>query len=346
MPAASSSRRKSARSRREPSSDGIEEDHATQQDAGDDVEGEGSDEEQPSRKRTLKKEKKSARKVKEDSEQEDEPPLPDDDDDDDRIDIQNFKDQPLGREEGAKLRGIAQDWELIRKQIHQGSFGLVKDVAVSLADVMEGEHAEEALKEVDIIMKELLDVDQEMRINEQSLDALHQKLMQGEAIEGVMEVYEQDVKRNLNNFRNKTNRQKYASSENYTKFKHSIFEVQNPGIAIPPINDFIPREDGDVSDDDDEMEMGGVTQDFKCPITLTALVNPLTSSVCGHSFSGEAIRDYLKDARGKKACPAAGCHQKIGMSDLKPDKDLEKRAKMAARRAQRVDDDSDADEVI
>jgi hypothetical protein len=34
------------------------------------------------------------------------------------------------------------------------------------------------------------------------------------------------------------------------------------------------------------------------------------------------------------------------MDQLQPDKDLEKRVKMAARRQQRRDEDSDADEVI
>ena len=37
-------------------------------------------------------------------------------------------------------------------------------------------------------------------------------------------------------------------------------------------------EDGDESDDED-IEVGGVTQDYKCPLTLTTLVDPLTSYV-------------------------------------------------------------------
>ena len=36
-------------------------------------------------------------------------------------------------------------------------------------------------------------------------------------------------------------------------------------------------ESGDDSDDDDDVQVGGVTQDYKCPITLTMLVDPLTS---------------------------------------------------------------------
>lgn len=37
-------------------------------------------------------------------------------------------------------------------------------------------------------------------------------------------------------------------------------------------------EDGDASDDEDDLEVGGITQDYKCPLTLIPFVNPLTSS--------------------------------------------------------------------
>jgi E3 SUMO-protein ligase NSE2 len=36
-------------------------------------------------------------------------------------------------------------------------------------------------------------------------------------------------------------------------------------------------EEGDVSDDEDDIMVGGVVQDFKCPLTLTMLTDPLTS---------------------------------------------------------------------
>lgn len=39
----------------------------------------------------------------------------------------------------------------------------------------------------------------------------------------------------------------------------------------------ISAEDGDESDDDDDIQVGGVTQDYKCPISLTMFVNPMTS---------------------------------------------------------------------
>jgi len=64
---------------------------------------------------------------------------------------------------------------------------------------------------------------------------------------------------------------------------------------MPPITENIPKgtcvpavvlffssltffsEDGDLSDDDDDLEVGGVTQDYKCPLSLTTIVDPMTA---------------------------------------------------------------------
>lgn len=48
---------------------------------------------------------------------------------------------------------------------------------------------------------------------------------------------------------------------------------------MPPVSDLIDKELGDDSDDEDEIAVGGVTQVYKCPLTLTPLVDPLTSYV-------------------------------------------------------------------
>ncbi|KAJ8587279.1 hypothetical protein M405DRAFT_852965 [Rhizopogon salebrosus TDB-379] len=337
--------RKSTRSRREPSEDGIEEDNPSQRVGNnDDVEG-GEDEEEQPRRRVKQTKTVAKKQTREESEHEDEPFGVADDDEDDRIDINNFHDQPLDKKDAGRLAGIAQDWEMIRKQIHQGSFSLVKDVANSLADVLEDDHADQALSEVDQIMKTLIDIDHEMQSHEMTLSGMHQQLIRDQPVEGAIHLYEKEVGKRIEEFHDKTTRKKYGSHEQYVQFKQGVFEVQNPGVNIPPINDFIPREDGDESDDEDELEIGGVTQDFKCPITLMLLENPLKSSTCGHAFSGEAIRDYLKRCPPSgKSCPAAGCSQKLTIVMMVADSGLEKRVRLAARRAQRDEDNSDADD--
>lgn len=68
--------------------------------------------------------------------------------------------------------------------------------------------------------------------------------------------------------------------------------------------------------------------------------------MCGHSFSAAAIREYLGPNKHiKKKCPASGCNQMFCQNDLKVDKELEKKAKNAARRERMREDDSDGEVV-
>jgi len=189
-------------------------------------------------------------------------------------------------------------------------------------------------------------MDQAFRLHQETLDELHQKVKTGEEIANVVSQYDAIVKKKKGLHGAKTSRQKYSKDDDYVQFNQNIFEVNHPGDAIPPNTEFIPREDGDDSDDEDDVQVGGVTQDYKCPISLTTLKNPMTSQVCHHSFSGDTIREFLKN--GPKNCPAAGCNKKLTLRDLKEDKQLAKRVKDAVRREQmRAEEESDAiDEII
>jgi E3 SUMO-protein ligase NSE2 len=133
MPAASSSRR---RRNREPSDDRIEDEDPTQRRGEND---EVDDEEEQPRRKSIKEKKASVRKGKVRKE-----PQGDDDEeeegkrqeeDDDRIDVNDFKDQPLDRKDAPKIAGIASDWKAIRENVHTSSFQLVTDIAASLAEV-------------------------------------------------------------------------------------------------------------------------------------------------------------------------------------------------------------------
>lgn len=139
MPAPTSSRSRHRRARRAPSSDHIEEEDDPSQRHADDVDNDDDSEAavQPVRKTATAKREKKPKINRGDAKVSAAGPSNSNNDDGEIIDIQNFHDQPLDKKEGAKLHGIAQDWEMIRKQVHQSSFRLVKDVAISLAEVME-----------------------------------------------------------------------------------------------------------------------------------------------------------------------------------------------------------------
>jgi len=343
MPTATFSRRNV--SRRQASSD-IEQDQPTQKRGREVVDDE--DDEEPPRLRVngVKKEKKatSSRQVTRQSQRDEN--QDDGEDDDDRIDVDNFHDQALGRVDLPKLLGLSKEWQQMEKQVQQNWNDIV-DVAASVADAAEGADADAGLAELDSTIKELIDIGVEMKAHEDSIDDIYQKLGRGDSIVNSIDRYHKGVKTRMNEYAKKTTRQKYAKSEAYTRFKHGIFEVQNPDTAIPPISEFIPREDGDDSDDEDELEMGGVTQSYTCPITLTPLVDPMTSQVCGHSFSEEAIRQTFRGSPSvPKKCPASGCNKSFKLTDLRRDTALAKKVRNWNRRNQRAADRDDAEEIV
>ncbi|KAI0372159.1 hypothetical protein BV20DRAFT_991662 [Pilatotrama ljubarskyi] len=301
-------------------------------------------EQQPRRsKKGVKKEKKGKKRAQQkDSDGED---IVEEEEED--IPIPDLGDHPLDKDQAPKLHGLATDWGLMRTKVHLQGYRFIREVAASIAEFTEGEKGEKALNQVDTLMRDLLDTEHELVTHEAVLEGLHQKLARNEKIEGVTDKYEQGVREHLDQYRHKTARQKYAKNDHYQKFKQTVYEVQHPDTAMPPLTDLIPREEGDDSDDDDDLQIGGVTQDYKCPLSLTILVDPLTSKLCGHSYSAEAIKDYLGHSRARrKECPATGCKKQISLADLEPNKELAKRAKEAARRERAREEDSDDGEVI
>ncbi|KAF8964213.1 hypothetical protein BDZ97DRAFT_1904521 [Flammula alnicola] len=333
MPVATTSRRRLA-SRRQNSED-IEDARNTQANGIDD---DVSDDDRAVAK--VKKEKKGKRRADaEDDVGED------DDDDDDRIDVANFADQPLRKGDLHKLKGISDDWESMANQIGQQS-SIYKDVAAAMAEAGETDtNSSKDLQALDRDMKDFLDVCAEMTLHAQSLDAMHQLIARGEPVANPQELYEDNLKQRMEEYAGKTSRQKYARDQRYNEFQSGIWEVHHPNEPMPPLTEFIPEVYGDDSDDDDEVEMGGATQNYNCPITLTPLVNPVTSRICKHSFSKDSILGYCQITSKVYKCPATGCNKSFKLSDCVADPELAKKVKAHQRRVALAAEDSDA-EVI
>ncbi|OCH86400.1 hypothetical protein OBBRIDRAFT_738066 [Obba rivulosa] len=344
MPVASTSRRRATR-RRSPSPDAIEEADPTQSQSQVDGVQDSEDEEavRPARLKKAKKVKKERARTVVNASDEEENAAEDENDDD----FSDIGDQPLDRSQAQRIGGIATDWASIRKQIHVTAYSSVRDIAAATAEFADQDKADDAITKIDVMMRDLIDIENELLAHEKTLENIRQKVASKEPVSDVVDRYEKGVRNKVEEYNQKTIRQKYAKNEEYSTFRQAIFEVQHPDTAMPPVTDFLPREEGDDSDDDEDVVVGGVTQDFKCPLTLTLLQDPMTSTVCGHSFSAAAIKEYLGNSRNvKKPCPASGCKKSFSHNDLKPDKELAKKVKDAARRQRMRDSDDDAEEII
>ncbi|KAH9922787.1 uncharacterized protein BXZ73DRAFT_91513 [Epithele typhae] len=251
--------------------------------------------------------------------------------------VADIGEQPLSRSEGKMIQGLAGDWSSLRTQAFSGEgFSALGEIGECVTEFTEGEKKEKALTMIDTIMREWLDTEEELLAHEHALQEIHQNVAAGEAVIAVIDVYKTGVQDYTEKYKAKTPRQKYAKNNRYLTFKQGLWNVEHPDSAMPPLVDLIPKGD---DDDDDDIQMGGITQDYKCPLSLQFLKEPLTSKTCKHSYSADAVREFLLP--GPKICPATGCRQQLRLSDLEPNKDLAKRAAEAARRERAREEDSD-----
>ncbi|KIY44809.1 hypothetical protein FISHEDRAFT_77219 [Fistulina hepatica ATCC 64428] len=264
-----------------------------------------------------------------------------------RIDVDNLVDQPLTANEYKTLKNLAGDWTMLANKILQCS-DTVRDVAVSLAENTEGDEQAEGIETLDHLMRDLIDVSREMGCNCTALNELHDTMDGGEKISNIVERYQSETSRLIEEYKGKTSRQKYAKSNDYFQFREGIYEVTNPGEGIPPLSMLIPKEDDDESDDDDDLEIGGVQQTYQCALSLKPLTDPLTSRSCKHSFDRAAITDMIRQSRGNVRCPAAGCNKMLTMDIMEENKDLARATQRFQKRQRRhaAEESDDAEEII
>ncbi|KAF7314398.1 SP-RING-type domain-containing protein [Mycena kentingensis (nom. inval.)] len=349
MPVATSRRKQKLA--REASSD-IEEDNGTQPSQRVEAHEDVDDDDAPAASRKVKREgtgKKKAKGAAKHTEL-----APDNEDDDDEvIDIAHFSanPRPLARQDCQKLNALAGDWDGLIKPTFNTVSKSLEGAASGMADSQSTE-VEVELSKLDSIMRGTIDVRALFNTQSQLLRDMVQQVTRGQEITDAKEHFETLRDEAKAKYDAQTTRQKYAKNEEYLAFKQAIWEAQKPGEAMPPITDLLEAEGGDDSDDEDVV-VGGVTQNFNCPIALTTLENPYTSTVCKHSFSFVSLQSFFNDVRGgmAKKCPTAGCSKSFTMAQCQADSALAKKIKDRERRldaaaAQKRAEEDDDDEVI
>ena len=149
-------------------------------------------------------------------------------------------------------------------------------------------------------------------------------------------------------YRKKTKSSRYATHNNYIGFKRIIHDALNPGEDAPPVlhpDTWFPASPrsqaqpsspaGDstrrtrqnrraaprvaADDSDDDIAIAREKTSLKCPITLLAFRDPVTSKKCPHSFEKEAIVSMITQSGarvggsrrgdGEKAVKCPVCEQ-------------------------------------
>ncbi|KAG8720710.1 hypothetical protein FRC08_018409 [Ceratobasidium sp. 394] len=279
--------------------------------------------------------------------------------------IANYPDQPLEGVQEDKIRVLGSDLR-VHDQLYSQAIEAMSDTAVMLADALPGGEdpfENEEIMKIKASLLELLDMQHISALHLDALDAdVRKPVGSGRKIVDPASIFNTGMQQRIDSYKSQTARQKYAKSKAFKTFVEAIWESGH-SEAMPPVIQFLPRgpynsssallftqiqltEDGDPEDSDDDMEVGGVTQEYKCPLTLKIYTDPLTSTVCGHTFSAEGIRAFL-EGKNSDNCPGTGCNQRISMSVLKLDRGIQKKAIAAERRAEKnkgEQTDSDIDE--
>lgn len=150
----------------------------------------------------------------------------------------------------------------------------------------------------------------------------------------------------------------------YTDFRRTLWDAQNPDVPMPPVRHWFDDDNDGVNGgrggagagaaggtdggSDDELEVSRERVSYRCPITQTPFVRPVTARDCKHSFEKDAILQMLQQQRGAMQCPVPGCAKSLKPSTLEDDdyllikmKRYNQRMEREMRRARQLEDEGE-----
>ncbi|KZO92654.1 hypothetical protein CALVIDRAFT_601300 [Calocera viscosa TUFC12733] len=243
-----------------------------------------------------------------------------------------------------QVKSFLAGWSMPSGDAEEKATNLLADTARALE---EAGGDDELAAQLEASIRKIIDAQHLIRAHTTTLDDLRQKLLRKEKLSDIAEKYTDGVTSSNQAYQQKTTRQKYIKEDSYFKFREGVWQGQNgDNDAMPPdfIRKALEHENGDDGESsDDEIAIGGQTQLLKCPLTLRYLTACLTSKKCKHSYSRDAILQYLDG--GQDSCPATGCDQRVTREDLEENRQLEKMAKRAQQREREADQGLDDEPV-
>ncbi|GAA5860407.1 hypothetical protein JCM8547_000294 [Rhodosporidiobolus lusitaniae] len=258
-----------------------------------------------------------------------------------------YLNRPIDLKQGdAKLKGLIVQLNMMQKQLRDVANGL-GDVAGEMAESLSEQHVNDEYDEdallklyfdnpslagLDGEFRSVLDKIKENEIRVSIISDIRGRIVGGHQISDVYKLYEQKARGPLDEYGAQTPRQKFLSHKQYKEFTEQVWEQLTNGGAVPNVKRFLPREDADEEESDDELEIGAQQQNYTCPLTLEIFVDPYSSTVCPHSFSGDDIKDLIRQNGGSVQCPNSGCPKRLTLANIERDTALNKRVEAHQKR--------------
>ncbi|KAJ2511795.1 hypothetical protein GGI11_004902 [Coemansia sp. RSA 2049] len=194
--------------------------------------------------------------------------------------------------------------------------------------------------EVDAALRRLLDAQYEAEVEEALVAGL---ATTGADPDTALAEYVASKTASRRTYEGLADARKYGGNARYRDFRQQIWDTNHEGEAMPAGALFGAGNNNGgeetQDDEDDDLVISGARLTYRCPLTATWLIDPVTSKACGHSFSNTAITDYLRSKGGSCVCPSVGCRSTVGLRDLFPDKVLERKV---ANRLRRLEEEEEA----
>lgn len=179
----------------------------------------------------------------------------------------------------------------------------------------------------------------------------------GEAVaveEGLWARFRDGYEKGVQAYGAKSDREKYVDMKEYVDFRRTVWDAENPNTPMPnprlwfkSKNAAAEQQDegensGEEEESGDEVEVAQIKQSYKCPITMRYFKEPVTSTLCPHSFEKYAIYDMVQ--RGAVDCPMPGCSQKLSKKVLLDDNFLLQKMKRHLERSRKQREREDMDD--
>ncbi|KAK9457205.1 zinc-finger of the MIZ type in Nse subunit-domain-containing protein [Dipodascopsis uninucleata] len=152
------------------------------------------------------------------------------------------------------------------------------------------------------------------------------------------EAYEYAIREVEDDLLQQSDLAKYSTHPNFINFKRVIWESQFNDEDMPAIEDWFDENGQSMSineikerqqNNSDDLVVAQERRSFKCPISLTVLRDPVTSTVCKHSYSREPLTELIVNTARRRTgtieCPVAGCNKMISLEKVRPDTALARR---------------------
>jgi hypothetical protein len=159
-------------------------------------------------------------------------------------------------------------------------------------------------------------------------------------LSGIGEIFDDRLTRKKDEYTSQSLGRRYAENPAYISFKGIVHDAKYQDDQPLPRPDTWFTETGSPApgvtqrggedDDDDDIVMDRATISTRCPITFQRFREPVTSSLCPHTFEKSAIYDMIRSSAmrpgggrqggGARAigCPVAGCSQVCLKLDYHP----------------------------